>query len=380
MGLTSVPAIQSKTSLPQAWHIPQRTEGLNAKPVDSLHINKVKPVQKATKRKRVAQAGVVPNLYCPVPQPIASAEFTTSLMEQLGAANSDAQILKVLPKSPNPPSVPSKFGAVPHGSVLSYQQKPQQKNGDIINHPSKPTYPAFPVPPLPSTYHHVPSQTEQEVYLGLHLTLSQAHEVEENTRDQSHNKIWHDVRKHRLTSSIFKQVCSRKKDHSSLAQRFLSAKNIQTAAMKFGIEHEPEAAKLYAEVTGNNVYLSGFAINPSAPHLGASPDRKVYEHNATDPHGLLEIKCPDKHTFEECDYLKKNNNDGTYKLKTIHAYYYQMMGQMALTGIKWCDFLVKCKDNYHLERVRYDEEEWVRMKTALDVFYFDYFLPLICSK
>ncbi|XP_019630250.1 PREDICTED: uncharacterized protein LOC109474389 [Branchiostoma belcheri] len=258
----------------KAWHIPQRTEGLNAKPVDSLHINKVKPVQKATKRIRVAQAGVVPNLYCPVPQPIASAEFTTSLMEQLGAANSDVQILKVLPKSPNPPSVPSKFGAVPHGSVLSYQQKPQQKNGDIINHPCKPTYPAFPVPPLPSTYHHVPSQTEQEVYLGLHLTLSQAHEVEENTRDQSHNKIWHDVRKHRLTSSIFKQVCSRKKDHSSLAQRFLSAKNIQTAAMKFGIEHEPEAAKLYAEVTGNNVYLSGFAINPSAPHLGASPDRR----------------------------------------------------------------------------------------------------------
>ncbi|CAH1267041.1 Hypp3665 [Branchiostoma lanceolatum] len=374
----SVPLVISKTSQPQIWHIPQRSEGLHAKAVDSLTINKVNPVPKTTKRKRVTE-GVLPKLYCPVSKPIPSASFTTSLLEQLNADKNDAQIQKVLPTSPSPPSVESKFGLVPFGSVISYQQRPQQKDGDIINHSCQPTYPPFPLPPQVPTNHHVPTETEQEVFLGLQVTLEHAYEVEQSTREQSQNKTWHDVRKHRLTSSNFKQVCSRKKDHASLAVRFLSSKNIQTQAMKFGIEHEPEAAKLYSEVTGNNVYLSGFVINPSAPHLGASPDRKVFVPNDPNPYGLLEIKCPDKHHFEKCDYLKKTNN-GTYKLKSIHAYYYQMMGQMALTGTKWCDFLVKCKNDYHLERIMYDEEEWIKMKTSLDLFFFNYYLPQICSK
>eukprot|EP00058_Branchiostoma_floridae_P018033 XP_002603522.1 hypothetical protein BRAFLDRAFT_79057 [Branchiostoma floridae] len=182
------------------------------------------------------------------------------------------------------------------------------------------------LPPLESTFSYVLRQPEQEMILGLHVTKEQALEVEVNTRKQSHNKLWHDVRKNRITSSVFKQVCSRQGDHDSLGQRLLTSKGIQTSAMKFGIEHEPEAAKLYSEVTGNNVYLSGFVINPSAPHLGASPDRKVYDPNSETPHGLLEIKCPDKDSFCSCPYLKKQNN-GTYKLKSTHSYYYQFLNR-----------------------------------------------------
>ena len=68
-------------------------------------------------------------------------------------------------------------------------------------------------------------------------------------------------------------------------------KNITTAAMKFGLENEPAAAHSYAEVTGNNVYLSGFVVNPSFLHLGASPDSKIFDLNSRPVHGLLEIKC-----------------------------------------------------------------------------------------
>ena len=32
-----------------------------------------------------------------------------------------------------------------------------------------------------------------------------------------------------------------------------------------------------------------------------------------------------------------------YKLKKTHSYYYQVMGQMMLTGCQWVDFYVYCK-------------------------------------
>lgn len=41
LGLKAVPPMQSKTSLSQTWHIPQRIEGLEPKPVHSLEICKV---------------------------------------------------------------------------------------------------------------------------------------------------------------------------------------------------------------------------------------------------------------------------------------------------------------------------------------------------
>ena len=155
----------------------------------------------------------------------------------------------------------------------------------------------------------------------------------------------------RITSSVFKNVCCRRADFHSLSNRLLNKKNIQTAAMKRGLDYEPLAAKSYSELTGNSVYMCGFIINPSSPYLGTSPDRKVYDPSSALHCGLLEIKCPDKENFCMCKFLIKGHVTGVYKLKTSHEYYYQVMGQMALTGSPWCDFFVKCKNDYHLERI-----------------------------
>lgn len=87
---------------------------------------------------------------------------------------------------------------------------------------------------------------------------------------------------------------------------------------------EPVAAAEYKEITGNEIYPCGFVINPHAPHLGTSPDRKVRDISTAPTYGLLEIKCPDKDSFKDCAYLYCKT-DGTYALKTIHEYYYQMV-------------------------------------------------------
>uniref|UniRef100_A0A0E9RCF5 Uncharacterized protein n=1 Tax=Anguilla anguilla TaxID=7936 RepID=A0A0E9RCF5_ANGAN len=41
----------------------------------------------------------------------------------------------------------------------------------------------------------------------------------------------------------------------------------------------------------------------------------------------------------------------------------------------WCDFFVHCTNDYHLERIHFDAEKWESMKTKLDIFFFEYFLP-----
>jgi hypothetical protein len=89
--------------------------------------------------------------------------------------------------------------------------------------------------------------------------------------------------------------------------------------------------------------------------------------------GLLEIKCPQNEHFHDCKYLSRHGS--VYKLKTNHAYYHQMQGQMAITGLLWCDFLVEAKEDYHLERVLFDSLLWNKMKLKIDKFYFETFLP-----
>lgn len=322
--------------------------------------------------------GILPSVYCPVANPIPNVEFQNALQMELSAINSDAQVLRILPRDISTTCTEdSLFGPVPFGCPLSYQQKPIFQTRDIINHPDV-HYPKFSLPNLTREFSTVLNKSEQNKFMGMHVTESICHDTEEQTRNQSNNKIWHDIRKMRITSSVFKDVCVRKADFQSLAARLLKTKNIMTAQMKFGIEHEPIAAKSYCEMTGNSVYLCGFVINPSAPHLGTSPDRKVFDSNANPQHGLLEIKCPSKDSFVECQYLLKNKNTGLYKLKPGHIYYYQVMGQMALTGITWCDFFVKCRQDFHMERITFNPEKWCTMKEALDTFYFEHLLPQIC--
>jgi len=102
--------------------------------------------------------------------------------------------------------------------------------------------------------------------------------------------------------------------------------------MKRGLELEPVAVADYQDLTSFEIFPCGFVINHHAPHLGASPDRKVIYPSASPTHGLLEIKWPNKDSVSDCKYLRCNA-DGL-SLKTTHEYYFQVMGQMGITGLK----------------------------------------------
>ena len=149
-------------------------------------------------------------------------------------------------------------------------------------------------------------------------------------------------------------------------------KTIQTAAMKYGIENEEYAAISYAEITLLNVYPCGIIINPSCPHLACSPDRRVYDPSDANPWGTLEIKCSLSDSVVELPYL--NNVNGVLKLKKSHSYYYQVSGPLLRSETDWVDIFVRCKNNYHLERIRTDNEMQRTMKDKLVRFYFEFML------
>lgn len=182
-------------------------------------------------------------------------------------------------KNENIELVESKYGPVPKGSVLSYQQcrpKPSKTStlDPTIHFPDLPTlsYPSIGL-----------NEREQLFHESLSVTNEEALKYELETREQSSAPDWHRLRKHRLTASHFKEICSRKQNFDSLSQRLINGKIINTASVRHGITHEVEAAQAYSQVSGNDILPVGLIINPSVPHLGNSPDRRVYDPTEVSP-------------------------------------------------------------------------------------------------
>ena len=65
-------------------------------------------------------------------------------------------------------------------------------------------------------------------------------------------------------------------------------------------------------------------------------------------------------------------------LKHSHEYYYQVQGQMAVTKIHKCDFIVWTPKQCTVETITFDEKFWDEScKPLLKHFYFNFLLPEI---
>ena len=90
-----------------------------------------------------------------------------------------------------------------------------------------------------------------------------------------------------------------------------------------------------------------------------------------EPWALLEIKCSPSDYLSDLNYLKHNGRTGAYSLKKTHAYYYQIMGCVGLTGSAWEDFFVFCRSEFHCARIYFDATFFSEMLEKLNRFYFD---------
>lgn len=101
---------------------------------------------------------------------------------------------------------------------------------------------------------------------------------------------------------------------------------------------EFEAAVEYCKMRNVSYTPCGLVIYPDAPWLGASPDGLVYDPSTQPPFGLVEIKCPNVKSYMDCKYLQMQH--GTSALCESHSYFWQIQGQLLITGLQWCDFLI----------------------------------------
>ena len=234
--------------------------------------------------------GVRTTLYNPIPEQFGEPKIIDSVKD-IFKEYEDMQINSIVPETNRLAFVDSKLGKVACGSLISYQQRQNTTNDPKIHRnidgPENP--PAFDVPSLENHYSAVPTLAEINFIEGLSVSLAQSCLYQE-TREQSDTQKWHDLRAQRLSSSKFKDVCVRKADFESLAVRQLK-KTVQTAAMKHGINTEEEAASAYADSGDCNVFPAGIVINPSCPHLAASPDRRVYDPSENNPWGCWKLSA-----------------------------------------------------------------------------------------
>jgi putative phage-type endonuclease len=166
---------------------------------------------------------------------------------------------------------------------------------------------------------------------------------------------WYEARLGKATASKFGDImtliktgesAARKNYRSQLVAERLTGQpsdNFTSSAMQHGIDNEELARLEYSLMTGNDVKEAFFETHPTL-QAGASPDGYV------DTDGLVEIKCPNTATHIE-----------TLKTKKIpKQYYWQIMGQLWITGRKWCDYLSydpRLPENAQLVLIRVERDE-----------------------
>ena len=101
------------------------------------------------------------------------------------------------------------------------------------------------------------------------------------------------------------------------------------AATRWGEQYEPDARRLYSELTGINVEETGFI--PYSKHSGGSPDGIN-----KDGEGIIEIKCPFNSAKHIEFMLMKSPED---LLAVNKQYYYQCQANLMFTGRKYIDFI-----------------------------------------
>ena len=123
------------------------------------------------------------------------------------------------------------------------------------------------------------------------------------------------------------------------------------------------------------------------PYLGASPDALMMDVNQEPI--LIEIKTafnPKNLILEDLyeersDFCLTKNVNGQFELKKTHRYYYQIQGQLGVAHLQTCLFVFHFSktDNMHIEKITFDIDGWATTLCKLRQFYFDHYLPHLCS-
>ena len=189
------------------------------------------------------------------------------------------------------------------------------------------------------------------------------------------------MRKGILTSSTFKDACA-SRDLQNTAERLLGGSTLDENMpmhIEFGKRFENKARNMflaghrYRHRKGLKHNVPGLIISNKHAFLGTSPDG-IFDCK-TCGKALIEIKClSSKRNFYPKSALLllgicEKSENGELIVKKSHRYFYQVQGQMALTGIHRCYFVAYThKGIYHI-LVNFDQAFWDSLVDKLQHFY-----------
>lgn len=190
---------------------------------------------------------------------------------------------------------------------------------------------------------------------SLQVSEERIREIERSTQDQHRSPAWFNARRYHLTASMFGEVLRRRVDTppDALVLRIIEPKQFVSSSTEYGKRMESialEKYKAYKNDQSITVCSAGFVIYKEKPYLGATPDGYIHDPNRKEQYGLIEIKCPYKYrnetpedaclTSDFCSTIYTQAGTRTIKLKQKLLYYSQVQGQLAITGRRWCDFVI----------------------------------------
>lgn len=199
-------------------------------------------------------------------------------------------------------------------------------------------------------------------------------EIENLSKKQAECDFWFYQRMGRLTASVFHEAAhfrSFDKPDASLLRKIFGHSDAVCPATQYGKQNEHKAKQEYEKKVGNvhqnfTVTEAGLHIKSDLALLGASPDGLL--DCACHGKGVLEIKCAYSHKklpAKAAAKLRPENfvvkgEDVSLKKDISSPFYCQIIGQMALTNTKYCDFVLFTNKNVamYVERVHFDSKFW----------------------
>ena len=183
------------------------------------------------------------------------------------------------------------------------------------------------------------------------------------------SEAWHQARLGKVTASRVADVIAKTKSGPAASRKNYLAELVAerltgqptegfvNAAMKWGIDTEPQARAAYEFFRDETVEEVGFVEHPTIAMTGASPDGLVGDD------GMAEIKCPN--TATHIDTLLTESIPGKYAT--------QMQWQMACAGRAWCDFVsfdprMPADLQLYVKRVERDEDAIKVLEEAVTGF------------
>lgn len=150
-------------------------------------------------------------------------------------------------------------------------------------------------------------------------------------------------------------------------------------AVKWGREHEHEGIKSLEEAQNCIVSPSGLWLDECG-FLGASPDGLVGEN------AIVEVKCPYKYREasildgikHDRSYIVTSDNNGEITINSVHEYYWQIQGQLAITKRQKCHLVLWTPKEVIIMDIL--AEDFSNEISALKNFYLNHYLKYLAGE